>query len=126
MWPYPVRCPRSWLGRKGLRTLIHVDPSRAMLDAAAASHEAGVAANPDRPRPRLHFVQGDEEHLPLAPGSVDVIVSCLGLHWVNDVPGAGGPEPHFRAARFVWPSRIARMCGRLGESVRQPLAGSSP
>jgi SAM-dependent methyltransferase len=30
---------------------------------------------------------GDEEHLPLAPQSLDLITSSLSLHWVNDVPG---------------------------------------
>jgi SAM-dependent methyltransferase len=30
---------------------------------------------------------GDEEHLPLADNSLDLIVSALSLHWVNDVPG---------------------------------------
>jgi SAM-dependent methyltransferase len=30
---------------------------------------------------------GDEEHLPLAPQSLDLIVSTLSLHWVNDLPG---------------------------------------
>lgn len=30
---------------------------------------------------------GDEEHLPLAPQSLDIITSALSLHWVNDVPG---------------------------------------
>ena len=30
----------------------------------------------------------DEESLPLAPGSVDLVASCLSLHWVNDLPGA--------------------------------------
>lgn len=29
----------------------------------------------------------DEDHMPLAPQSLDLIVSTLGLHWVNDVPG---------------------------------------
>ena len=29
----------------------------------------------------------DEDHMPLAPLSLDLIVSTLGLHWVNDVPG---------------------------------------
>jgi NADH dehydrogenase [ubiquinone] 1 alpha subcomplex assembly factor 5 len=28
------------------------------------------------------------EFLPLAPGSVDAVLSCLALHWVNDLPGA--------------------------------------
>jgi SAM-dependent methyltransferase len=30
---------------------------------------------------------GDEEHLPLAPQSLDLITSSLSLQWVNDVPG---------------------------------------
>ena len=30
----------------------------------------------------------DEEFLPIAPGSVDLIVAHLSLHWVNDLPGA--------------------------------------
>jgi SAM-dependent methyltransferase len=30
---------------------------------------------------------GDEEHLPLCDNSLDLIMSALALHWVNDVPG---------------------------------------
>ena len=33
-------------------------------------------------------VGADEERLPFAPGSLDLIVSTLGLHWTNDVVGA--------------------------------------
>ena len=33
-------------------------------------------------------VVGDEEWLPFAPGSFDLIVASLSLHWVNDLPGA--------------------------------------
>lgn len=29
----------------------------------------------------------DEENFELDPNSVDLIVSCLNLHWVNDLPG---------------------------------------
>merc|ERR1712137_267898 len=29
----------------------------------------------------------DEERLPFAPASLDLIVSALSLHWVNDLPG---------------------------------------
>ena len=32
-------------------------------------------------------VAADEEHLPFAPQSVDLIVAAGGLHWVNDLPG---------------------------------------
>lgn len=30
----------------------------------------------------------DEERLPFAPESLDLVVSCLSLHWTNDLPGA--------------------------------------
>jgi NADH dehydrogenase [ubiquinone] 1 alpha subcomplex assembly factor 5 len=30
----------------------------------------------------------DEEALPFGPGSLDLVVSCFSLHWVNDLPGA--------------------------------------
>jgi SAM-dependent methyltransferase len=33
-------------------------------------------------------VQLDEEHLPFADASLDLLVSTLALHWVNDLPGA--------------------------------------
>jgi NADH dehydrogenase [ubiquinone] 1 alpha subcomplex assembly factor 5 len=33
-------------------------------------------------------VAGDEEWLPFAPQSFDLIVAALSLHWVNDLPGA--------------------------------------
>jgi SAM-dependent methyltransferase len=44
--------------------------------------------------PRMAALNGaaafaaDEEHLPVAPGSVDLVVANLSLHWVNDLPGA--------------------------------------
>ncbi|KAJ9541160.1 hypothetical protein OSB04_027666 [Centaurea solstitialis] len=34
------------------------------------------------------FMVGDEEYLPIQRSSVDLVVSCLGLHWTNDLPGA--------------------------------------
>jgi SAM-dependent methyltransferase len=33
-------------------------------------------------------VQVDEEALPFAPASLDLVVSTLALHWANDLPGA--------------------------------------
>lgn len=30
----------------------------------------------------------DEEHLPFAPASFDLVISHLALHWTNDLPGA--------------------------------------
>ncbi|KAK2658421.1 hypothetical protein Ddye_004954 [Dipteronia dyeriana] len=34
------------------------------------------------------FVIGDEEFLPIKESSLDLVISCLGLHWTNDLPGA--------------------------------------
>ena len=33
-------------------------------------------------------IQADEEFLPLKDQSLDLVISCLNLHWVNDLPGA--------------------------------------
>ncbi|WP_334162036.1 methyltransferase domain-containing protein [Phenylobacterium sp.] len=52
-------------------TLIEADLSPAMLGGRAG--------------PRVAL---DEERLPFAPESLDLVVSTLGLHWTNDVVGA--------------------------------------
>jgi len=35
-----------------------------------------------------HYIQSDEEFLPIAPKSMDLVVSNLNLHSTNDLPGA--------------------------------------
>ncbi len=35
-----------------------------------------------------HAIAADEEHLPFAAASFDLIVASLSLHWINDLPGA--------------------------------------
>ncbi len=57
-------------GRGGVETLIGCDLSPAM---ARRSGGPCLAA--------------DEEFLPFAGGRFDLVLSCLGLHWVNDLPG---------------------------------------
>ncbi len=52
------------------KTVIQQDLSRALLEKAAG--------------PR---VQADEEALPYRPQSLDLVLSNLSLHWVNDLPG---------------------------------------
>jgi len=54
-----------------LGLLVEADLSGAMLSGRAG--------------PR---VQIDEERLPFAPESLDLVVSTLALHWTNDLPGA--------------------------------------
>lgn len=56
----------------GDRLTINTDLSAPML--AQAPIENAVAA--------------DEEFLPFADGTIDLVSSCLSLHWVNDLPGA--------------------------------------
>ena len=33
-------------------------------------------------------VVGDEEFIPFANGSIDLVISNLSMHWINDLPGA--------------------------------------
>ncbi|MDE1148741.1 MAG: methyltransferase domain-containing protein [Azospirillaceae bacterium] len=46
------------------------------------------AAEAAKRTPGLPTVAADEEFLPFAEGSFDLVVSALSLHWVNDLPGA--------------------------------------
>jgi NADH dehydrogenase [ubiquinone] 1 alpha subcomplex assembly factor 5 len=66
----------SLLGRRGgIERLIQSDISLSMARRAAAAR--GVAS-----------VVADEEFLPFAPASFDLVLSGLNLHWTNDLPGA--------------------------------------
>ena len=60
-------------GRNGIERVIAADLSPAMADAARAAGHPALAL--------------DEEALPFAAGSLDLVASCLSLHWVNDLPG---------------------------------------
>lgn len=84
-------------GRGGVESATLVDTSQGMLHRAqrewnsspSENLNSGVADN-DRNSvcPKAEFVLADptKEVLPVDPGSFDVVISCLGLHWVNDVP----------------------------------------
>lgn len=61
--------------RGGIETLVETDLSPAWVGRTHTN------------RPRL-AVAADEEWLPFAGGRFDLILSCLDLHWVNDLPGA--------------------------------------
>ena len=37
---------------------------------------------------RARFVLADEESLPLQENSVDLVLSSMSMHWINDLPGA--------------------------------------
>ncbi len=61
-------------GRGGIETLVQCDLAPAMAARATAPGRPALAA--------------DEEALPFAAGRFDLVASVLGLHWVNDLPGA--------------------------------------
>ena len=64
------------IGRGDIDTLIVTD-----LSPACASRARDAA-------PGAMILAADEEALPFAPGQFGLVVSCLALHWVNDLPGA--------------------------------------
>ena len=99
-----------FVGRAGIETLIGLDPSPAF--------------RPD--------VVADEEFLPLADHSVDLAISCLALHWVNDLPGALiqirralKPDGLFLAA-MLGGDTLSELRGALMESELAEEGGVSP
>ncbi|KAL6641740.1 hypothetical protein ACP70R_019921 [Stipagrostis hirtigluma subsp. patula] len=73
---------RSLRGRGGIEKLIMMDMS---ADMVRKWRELETATGD---KLETHFVVGDEEFLPIKESSQDLIISCLGLHWTNDLPGA--------------------------------------
>ena len=65
---------RALSGRGGIEWLVECDLSPAMTRAAGNSAGGRAVA--------------DEEVLPFADRSFDLVLSNLSLHWVNDLPGA--------------------------------------
>ena len=66
------------------------DGGLAGLMAAAGRAARIVTLDPARrfASRQVDAVVGEEEALPFAAGSFDLVVSTLGLHWTNDLPGA--------------------------------------
>ncbi|MEJ1995477.1 MAG: methyltransferase domain-containing protein [Limibacillus sp.] len=60
-------------GRGGIERLVQCELSEGMARRASATGASLVA---------------DEEFLPFAPASFDLVMSLFSLHWVNDLPGA--------------------------------------
>ncbi len=69
--------------RGGIETLVQSDLSFAM---ARKAHEA--AAERTGSPERCPALVADEEMQPFAEGCFDLVISSMGLHWVNDLPGA--------------------------------------
>lgn len=69
-------------GHGGIQKLIMMDTSVDMVKLCEDREEEisdGIETS---------FVVGDEEFLPVQESSLDLVISCLGLHWTNDLPGA--------------------------------------
>lgn len=101
--------------RGGVRTLVHCDLSPEMV---------GRAASP--------CLVADEEALPFAAGSFDLVVSLLNLHWVNDLPGALlqvrqvlKPDGLFLAAMFGGET-LKELRRALAEAEMEGEGGLSP
>lgn len=63
-----------------------------LLSTSDAQSRVGMVIETDLSRPMLSDrpglrLQVDEEALPFAVASLDLVVSTLALHWVNDLPG---------------------------------------
>lgn len=107
------------LGRRGgIAQLVQCDLSEAMARRAKLNgHPTAVA---------------DDELLPFAPASFDLVMSVLSLHWVNDLPGCLAqirtilaPDGLLLAALFggrtLYELREAWLAGELAET-----GGASP
>ncbi|XP_010912691.1 putative methyltransferase At1g22800, mitochondrial [Elaeis guineensis] len=70
-------------GRGGIEKLIMMDTSFDMVKRLKDSEKNFPNNNFE-----TFFVVGDEEFLPIKESSVELVISCLGLHWTNDLPGA--------------------------------------
>lgn len=104
--------------RKGIERLVACDLSPAFAQAAGRTADAAVAA--------------DEEALPFAPQSFDLIVSNLSLHWVNDLPGtlvqirqALKPDGFFCAA-LLGGETLTELRRCLYEAEMEVAGGVSP
>ncbi|MEQ8402451.1 MAG: methyltransferase domain-containing protein [Roseitalea porphyridii] len=87
-------------GRGGIQTLIQADLSPAMARLAGAHSGLSLAA--------------DEEALPFAEASFDLVISVLSLHWVNDLPGT-----LLQVARALKPDGLLLAAIIGGDSLRE-------
>ncbi|KAJ3671582.1 hypothetical protein LUZ60_007661 [Juncus effusus] len=70
-------------GRGGIEKLIMMDMSHDMIKKLK-----DLETNFTDDISETCFLVGDEEFLPIKENSLELVISCLGLHWTNDLPGA--------------------------------------
>ncbi|XP_013697655.1 putative methyltransferase At1g22800, mitochondrial [Brassica napus] len=66
--------------RGGIEKLIMMDTSHDMIKSCRDAQDDNSIDT--------SYLVGDEEFLPIKESSVDLIISSLGLHWTNDLPGS--------------------------------------
>ena len=84
----------------------------AALPDAAVTRMAPLAG--PEPAGRWSRVVGDDERQPFAPGSFDLVVSCLTLQAVNDLPGA-----LVQARRCLKPDGLFLACLFGGDTLKE-------
>ncbi len=107
-------------GRFGIETLFQLDASPVMAQMAAKAVPDAVT------------LVADEEALPLADASLDLIVAPLTLHWTNDLPGsliqmrrALKPDGLLMAALFAG-STLQELRTHLTHAEVETTGGLSP
>ena len=117
-------CRRGWLGprltaRAGTQRVVQGDLAPEMAQAAGTANA-------------LPTLACDEEALPFAAESFDLIVSNLALHWTNDLPGALvqarralAPDGLFLAALFGV-GTLAELRGALMAAELAVEGGAGP
>jgi SAM-dependent methyltransferase len=109
---------RLLLGSGKTDRLVQSDLSMKLLRLAAQGGQPALVA--------------DEEALPFAPESFNLVVSNLSLHWVNDLPGALlqirhalKPDGLFLAAMFG-AGTLVELRDALAEAESETRGGASP
>ncbi len=73
--------------RRDFALALDISPSPAVAARLLATGQVGTIVRMDRIAGTKPDIVADPEFLPFAPGSLDLVVSVLTLHWVNDLPG---------------------------------------
>lgn len=72
---------KKLMKKEGVSTMVLMDSSEKMVSAAVKNLKDINEST------KIQGIVGDEEFLPFAPESFDLVVSNLNLHWVNDLQG---------------------------------------
>jgi NADH dehydrogenase [ubiquinone] 1 alpha subcomplex assembly factor 5 len=109
-----LRALRIEGNKPGIRSLILADLHQATLDHATVATAVDSSALGVDTSQQFVLREEGEAPLPVADGSLDLVMSSCGLHWVNDLPGVLA-----RANRLLRPDGlfIGAMYG--GDTLRE-------